>query len=137
MVLIRTGRDMKVKPDYNIDRSRQAYSGGEGSRIDREEKLTMDFKPIKNKRDHRRVLKGIDALMDAKANTSAGERLDLLVTLAEAWESKHHPIDPIDPVEAIRFCGIGWSRVGPGVLSPEGQRCIELLKTKPGKAGKE
>jgi HTH-type transcriptional regulator / antitoxin HigA len=63
----------------------------------------MEIKPIKNERDHRRVLKEIERLMDAKAKTSAGDRLDVLATLAEAWEEKHHPIDMPDPVEAIQF----------------------------------
>ena len=65
--------------------------------------MTMEIKPIKNQRDYRRVLKEIDALMDAKANTAAGDRLDVLVTLAEAWEEKHDPIEAPDPIEAIRF----------------------------------
>ena len=63
----------------------------------------MDIKPIKSERDYRRVLKEIDALMDAKANSPEGDRLDILVTLAEAWEAKHHPIDAPDPVAAIEF----------------------------------
>ena len=63
----------------------------------------MNIKPIKSQRDYRRVVKEIDALMDAKANTPAGDRLDVLVTLAEAWERKHYPIEAPDPVEAIRF----------------------------------
>ena len=41
--------------------------------------------------------------MDARPNTSDGDRLDLLVTLVEAWEEKHWPIDSPDPVEAILF----------------------------------
>jgi HTH-type transcriptional regulator/antitoxin HigA len=63
----------------------------------------MDIKPIKNERDYQRVLKQIDSLMDAKANTPAGDKLDVLVTLAEAWEEKHYAIDPPDPVSAIEF----------------------------------
>jgi len=63
----------------------------------------MDIKPIKNERDYRRVLIEIEALMDAKANSPEGDRLDVLVTLAEAWEAKHHPIDAPDPVAAIEF----------------------------------
>ena len=27
----------------------------------------------------------------------------MLIILAEAWEDKHHPIDPPDPIEAIKF----------------------------------
>lgn len=63
----------------------------------------MDIKPIKNKRDYRRALKEIDKFMDARPNTPAGDRLDVLATLVSAWEEKHHPIEAPDPVEAIRF----------------------------------
>lgn len=63
----------------------------------------MNIKPIKNERDYHQMLQEIETLMDAKANTAAGDRLDLLVTLAEAWEGKHHAIAPPDPVEAIKF----------------------------------
>ena len=48
-------------------------------------------------------MKEIDSLMDARPNTPAGNRLDVLVTLVEAWEEKHWPIDLPDPVEAILF----------------------------------
>jgi len=63
----------------------------------------MEIKPIKNDRDYRQVLKEIDAMMDAKANTPEGDRLDVLATLAEAWEAKHHAIAAPDPVQAIEF----------------------------------
>jgi HTH-type transcriptional regulator / antitoxin HigA len=63
----------------------------------------MDIKPIKTERDYQRALKEIDKLMDAKPNTPQGDRLDVLVTLVEAWEEKHYAIDPPDPVEAILF----------------------------------
>jgi HTH-type transcriptional regulator/antitoxin HigA len=41
--------------------------------------------------------------MAAKRNTPAGDRLDVLVTLVEAWERQHYPIDLPDPVAAIRY----------------------------------
>jgi HTH-type transcriptional regulator/antitoxin HigA len=63
----------------------------------------MEIKPIKTERDYRRVMREIESLMDARANTAAGDRLDVLVTLAQAWEEKHCPIEAPDPVEAIRF----------------------------------
>ena len=63
----------------------------------------MRIKPIKNERDYRRVLKEIETLMEAKAKSAEGDRLDVLVTLAGAWEEKHHSIDAPDPIEAIRF----------------------------------
>ncbi len=49
----------------------------------------MDVAPIRTKRDHRRALKEIEALMDANRGTPEGDRLDVLVTLVEAWEAKH------------------------------------------------
>ena len=63
----------------------------------------MDIKPVKTKTDYRAALKEIETLMMAKANTPEGERLDVLVTLVEAYERKHYPIDAPDPVEAIKF----------------------------------
>jgi HTH-type transcriptional regulator/antitoxin HigA len=41
--------------------------------------------------------------MRAKRNTPEGDRLDVLVTLVEAWESKHFPLDLPDAVEAIKY----------------------------------
>ena len=63
----------------------------------------MDIRPIKTKADHRAALKEIEALMAAERDTPAGERLDVLVTLVEAYERKHIQVDLPDPVEAIKF----------------------------------
>src|ERR1043165_6248951 len=63
----------------------------------------MEIRPIKNERDYRKALKEIDSLMNARANTPDGDRLDVLVTLVEAWEEKHWSIDLPDPIEAILF----------------------------------
>ena len=63
----------------------------------------MNISPIKNQRDYRKVLKAIEGLMSAKRNTPEGDRLDVLVTLVEAWERKHYPMDLPDPVEAIKY----------------------------------
>ncbi len=63
----------------------------------------MDITPIKTQRDYRRALKEIEGLMTAKRDTPEGDRLDVLVTLVEAWEAKHYPIDLPDPVEAPAF----------------------------------
>jgi len=53
----------------------------------------MNIKPIKTQRDYRRALKEIEGLMAAKRGTPQGDRLDALVTLVEAWEAKHYPLD--------------------------------------------
>ena len=63
----------------------------------------MEIAPIKTKRDYRRALKEIEGLMTARRNTQEGDRLDVLVTLVEAWEAKHYPMDLPDPVEAIKY----------------------------------
>lgn len=63
----------------------------------------MDIKPIKNEADYDAALAHIEMLMDAEIDTPEGDELDVLVTLVEAYEAKHHPIDPPDPVEAILF----------------------------------
>jgi HTH-type transcriptional regulator / antitoxin HigA len=63
----------------------------------------MDIKPIKTKSDYRAVLKEIESLMGAKANSPEGDRLDILATLVEAYERKHFPMDLPDAVEAINF----------------------------------
>ena len=63
----------------------------------------MDIAPIKTKQDHLRALKEIENLMAASHNSPEGDRLDVLVTLVEAWETKHYPLDLPDPVAAIRY----------------------------------
>jgi len=63
----------------------------------------MRIKPIKSEHDYRRTMKQINRLMDARPGTPQGDELDVLTTLAQAWEEKHHVIDAPDPVEAIRF----------------------------------
>lgn len=63
----------------------------------------MEIKPIKTEADYQEILKEIDSLMDAELGTGRGDRLDVLVTLVEAYERKHYPMDFPDPVEAIKF----------------------------------
>ena len=63
----------------------------------------MNIRPIKTRADYRAALKEVEALMTAEHDTPEGERLDVLVTLVEAYENKHYPLDLPDPVEAIRF----------------------------------
>ncbi len=63
----------------------------------------MEIKPIKTRRDYQSTLADIESLMGARANSADGERLDILVTLVEAYERKHFPLEHPDPVEAIKF----------------------------------
>jgi HTH-type transcriptional regulator/antitoxin HigA len=65
----------------------------------------MDIRPIHTEADYKATLKEVSALMasDPDLGTPEGDRLDVLVTLVQAYEAKHFPISPPDPVEAIRF----------------------------------
>ncbi|EJL9429872.1 transcriptional regulator [Vibrio cholerae] len=63
----------------------------------------MDIRPIKTDADYRATLNDIENLMMAEPDTVEGEKLDILVTLVEAYEAKHFPMDLPDPVEAIKF----------------------------------
>ena len=63
----------------------------------------MEIRPIKTKADYEAALKEIETFMAAEADTPEGDRLDVLVTLIEAYERVHYPIDFPDPVEAIKF----------------------------------
>ena len=63
----------------------------------------MQVKPIRNDKDHAEALRQIEELWGAKPGTEQGDLLDILVTLVEAYEREHFPIDLPDPIEAIKF----------------------------------
>lgn len=63
----------------------------------------MQIHPIKTESDYQAALSEIEGLMAAQANSAEGDRLDVLVTLVEAYERTHYPIDFPDPIEAIKF----------------------------------
>jgi HTH-type transcriptional regulator/antitoxin HigA len=56
----------------------------------------MNIKPIRTKANYRAALKEIESLMGAGPGTPQGEHLDVLVTLVEAYEKKHFPMDVSD-----------------------------------------
>ena len=49
------------------------------------------------------ALEEVAALWGAESGTHEGDRLDVLATLIDVYEAKHHAMDPPDPVEAIKF----------------------------------
>jgi HTH-type transcriptional regulator/antitoxin HigA len=63
----------------------------------------MKIKPIRSDADHKEALKDIELLWGAAEGTAAGDRLDILITLVDAYEDQHCPIDFPDPIQAIRF----------------------------------
>lgn len=62
-----------------------------------------EIKPIRTKRDYDAALKEVERLWGAKSGTADGDRLDILATLIDVYEAEHYPMDPPDPIEAIKF----------------------------------
>jgi HTH-type transcriptional regulator/antitoxin HigA len=94
----------------------------------------MNITPIRTEADYRAALADIETLMLAEANTPEGDRLDVLVTLVEAYERRHFPLDLPDAVEAIKFA-MEQHDLGPKDLEPmigRRNRVYEVLnRTRP------
>jgi HTH-type transcriptional regulator/antitoxin HigA len=65
--------------------------------------MRNSVKPIRTVRDYEAALAEMEKLWGAKSGTPSGDRLDVLATLIDAYEFEHHPMDPPDPIEAIKF----------------------------------
>jgi HTH-type transcriptional regulator/antitoxin HigA len=65
--------------------------------------MAAEVKPIRTKRDYEAALKEVERLWGARSGTREGDRLDVLATLIDVYEAEHYPMDPPDPVEAIKF----------------------------------
>jgi HTH-type transcriptional regulator/antitoxin HigA len=65
--------------------------------------MKNSVKPIRTKKDYEAALAEVERLWGAKLGTREGDRLDVLATLIDAYEATHFPIDPPDPIEAIKF----------------------------------
>jgi HTH-type transcriptional regulator/antitoxin HigA len=65
----------------------------------------MEIKAIRTEKDYLTALREVSALIDSDPSpeTPAGERLDVLGTLVQAYEAKQFPMDPPDPIDAIKF----------------------------------
>ena len=65
--------------------------------------MANEMKPIRTESDYEAALEEVAALWGAANDTPKGDRLDVLATLIDVYEAKHHAMDPPDPVEAIKF----------------------------------
>lgn len=63
----------------------------------------MEIRPIRSESDYRAALEEIEHLFDAPPDTPEADKLEVLTTLVEAYEDKHHTIPLPDPVEAILY----------------------------------
>jgi len=63
----------------------------------------MNIKPIRSDDDLRAAFKRLEPIFQAQEGTPEADEMEVLVTLIEAYERRHFPIGPADPVEAIKF----------------------------------
>jgi HTH-type transcriptional regulator/antitoxin HigA len=63
----------------------------------------MNIRPIRSDADLQAALGRLESVFQAKDGTPEADEMEILVTLIEAYENKHYPIGPADPVEAIKF----------------------------------
>jgi HTH-type transcriptional regulator/antitoxin HigA len=62
-----------------------------------------EVKPIRSGEDYEAALAEVETLWGSRSGTAQGDRLDVLATLIDAWESEHYPFAPPDPIDAIKF----------------------------------
>jgi HTH-type transcriptional regulator/antitoxin HigA len=92
------------------------------------------IRPLRNEADYEAALDEIEGYFDSepRKGTTAADRFDLLALVIEDYERKHWPIDPPDPLEAIRF-GMetgGHTQADLGRLLGSRQRASEILSRK-------
>ena len=63
----------------------------------------MNIKPIRNDNDLQNAFQRLDKIFQSKKGTPESDEMEILVTLIEAYENKHYPISPPNPIEAIKF----------------------------------
>jgi len=94
----------------------------------------MNIRPIHTRKDHQAALRELAAFFEnePKPGSSEGDRFEILLTLVEAYETKHFPMDLPDPVEAIKF-RMEQSGLTPKDLQPmigQMNRVYEVLNRK-------
>lgn len=65
--------------------------------------MAADLKPVRTEADYNEAMEQVAQLWGAASGTPEGDRLEILATLIDAYEAAHCPMDPPDPVEAIKF----------------------------------
>ena len=65
----------------------------------------MNIHPIRTEEDYREALKNVSALFDnePEPDTAEGDYFEVMITLIEAYEAKHFPVDLPNPIDAIKF----------------------------------
>lgn len=92
----------------------------------------MEIRPIRTDDDHKAALREIDRLWGAEKGTPDGDRLDVLATLVDVYESEHYPVGPADPVDLLLFAieDMGRSQAELAALLGSRARASEILNRK-------
>ena len=94
----------------------------------------MNIRPIHSESDYRAALKEVSAYVDhePEPGSEEGDRFEILAALVEAYEARHFPIDPPDPIDAIKFrmeqSGLSVKDLEPMIGKPN--RVYEVLNRK-------
>jgi HTH-type transcriptional regulator/antitoxin HigA len=97
-------------------------------------KMPATIRPLRSKADYERALDAIEAYFDRepKPGTPGADRFDLLALVIEDYENKRWPIEPPDPVDAIRYrmeTG-GFTQADLGRVIGSRQRASDILSRK-------
>ena len=92
----------------------------------------MEIRPIRNDEDHTEALKEIERLLGAAVGTPDGDKLDVLVTLVDAYEEKRWPIPESTPLEVLHYAitEMGRSQAELARLLGSRSRASEILAGK-------
>jgi HTH-type transcriptional regulator/antitoxin HigA len=94
----------------------------------------MNVRPLRNEADYDWALGEIEEYFahEPRRGTKEAARFDVLAALIDSYESKHWPIDPPDPVEAIRYRmdQAGFSQADLARLVGSRSRASEILSRK-------
>ncbi len=63
----------------------------------------MKLKPIKNEKDYGAALARMEEIFDAAEDTKEGDEAEILSLMIEDYENRHYPLEPPDPIDAIRI----------------------------------
>lgn len=63
----------------------------------------MNISPIRCDKDLHAAFMRLEGIFQAREGSPEADEMEVLVALIEAYENKHYPISPADPVEAIKF----------------------------------
>lgn len=61
------------------------------------------IKPIRTEADYRAALARVEHIFQAQPGDPEFDELEVLATLIEAYEARHHPIPEPDPIEYIKY----------------------------------